>query len=150
MKTMRTSLKFTLSGLFALLLLAATLQGGFAIHRMIALDRQLATLLDHAVLSMNEAQAIEALVIRSRLTQVRFVTAMAETERQLTVKEVEGLTRERNAKVEAYRTLIASPDEKARFDDLLAKLKVQHYDWERLRGFTLEQRDRRCRISAER
>ena len=141
MKTMRTSLKFTLSGLFALLLLAATLQGGFAIHRMIALDRQLATLLDHAVLSMNEAQAIEALVIRSRLTQVRFVTAMAETERQLTVKEVEGLTRERNAKVEAYRTLIASPDEKARFDDLLAKLKVQHYDWERLRGFTLEQRD---------
>ena len=76
---MRASLKLTLSGLFALLLLAAALQGGFAIHRMIALDSQLAALLDHAVLSMNEAQAIEALVIRSRLAQVRFVTAAAET-----------------------------------------------------------------------
>ncbi len=138
---MRASLKLKLSGLFALLLLAAALQGGFAIHKMIALDRQLATLLDHAVLSMNEAQAIEALVIRTRLAQVRFVTAAAETERQLTVKEVDALTRERNAKVEAYRALIASPAEKALFDDLLAKLKIQHYDWERLRGFTLEQRE---------
>ncbi|MCJ2126024.1 methyl-accepting chemotaxis protein [Methylobacterium sp. J-077] len=138
---MRASLKLKLSGLFALLLLAAALQGGFAIHQMIALDRQLGALLGHAVLSMNEAQAIEALVIRTRLAQVRFVTAAAETERQLTVTEVDGLTRERTAKVEAYRALIASPDEKARFDDLLAKLKVQHYDWERLRGFTLDQRE---------
>jgi methyl-accepting chemotaxis protein len=138
---MRASLKLKLSGLFALLLLAAALQGGFAIHKLIALDRQLETLLDHAVLSMNEAQAIEALVIRTRLAQVRFVTAAAETERQLTVKEVDAVTRERNAKVEAYRALLASPDEKAQFDDLLAKLKVQHYDWERLRGFTLEQRE---------
>ncbi|MCJ2096060.1 methyl-accepting chemotaxis protein [Methylobacterium sp. J-072] len=138
---MRASLKLKLSGLFALLLLAAALQGGFAIHKMVALDRQLEALLDHAVLSMNEAQAIEALVIRTRLAQVRFVTAAAETERQLTVKEVDGLIRERNVKVEAYRALIASPDEKARFDDLLAKLKVQHYDWERLRGFALDQRE---------
>ena len=51
------------------------------------------------------------------------------------MKDADELTRERKAKVEAYRALVASNDEQALYDDLLAKLKVQHYDWDRLRGF---------------
>ena len=72
---MRLSLKTKLSGLFVMLLLAAILQGGVTLYKMQAVDQRLTELLDNAVPSINEAQAIKALVIRSRLWQVRFVTA---------------------------------------------------------------------------
>ena len=64
---MRLSLKAKLSGLFAMLLLAAIIQGGVALTRCRSVDQRLAELIDNAVPSINEAQSINALVMRSRL-----------------------------------------------------------------------------------
>ncbi|WP_426314972.1 methyl-accepting chemotaxis protein [Methylobacterium fujisawaense] len=138
---MRLSLKAKLSGLFALLLLAALVQGGVTLYKMQAVDQRLAELIDNAVPSINEAQAINALVMRSRLWQFRYVTADTESERATSLKSADEMMRNRQAKAEAYRTLVASKEEQAIYDDLLAKLAVQQADWTRLRAFPADQHD---------
>ncbi len=112
-----------------LLLLAALVQGGVTLYKMQAVDQRLAELIDNAVPSINEAQAINALVMRSRLWQFRYVTADTESERATSLKSADEMMRNRQAKAEAYRTLVASKEEQAIYDDLLAKLAVQQADW---------------------
>jgi methyl-accepting chemotaxis protein len=119
----------------------AIIQGATTISRMIFVDNNLTELLDRAVPSLNAAQAIDALLVKARILQVRFATADTDSERDQSWKEVNALLRDRDAKVEAYRARIASPDEQALFETLDAKLKVQHYDWERLSGLGLSQRE---------
>ncbi|MGE8129128.1 methyl-accepting chemotaxis protein [Methylobacterium sp. NPDC080182] len=138
---MRLSLKAKLSGLFALLLLAAIVQGGVTLYKMQAVDQRLAELIDNAVPSINEAQAINALVMRSRLWQFRYVTADTDAERETSLKNADEMMRNRQAKAEAYRSLVASKEEQGIYDDLLAKLAVQQADWTRLRAFPADQHD---------
>ncbi|MHB2207058.1 methyl-accepting chemotaxis protein [Methylobacterium sp. CM6257] len=138
---MRASLKIKLSTVFMFMFVVAIIQGATTISRMIFVDNNLTELLDRAVPSLNAAQAIDALLVKARILQVRFATADTDSERDQSWKEVNALLRDRDAKVEAYRARIASPDEQALFETLDAKLKVQHYDWERLSGLGLSQRE---------
>ncbi|MCJ2137200.1 methyl-accepting chemotaxis protein [Methylobacterium sp. J-026] len=138
---MRASLKLTLSGLIATLMFAAALQGGVAIYNMLVVNGHISQLLDVAVPSLNEAQAIDALIARIRLQQVRFATADFASEREAGEKTVDDLVQARTARVGAYQARIASADEQALYDALAAKLKIQRYDWDRLRAFGLSQRE---------
>ncbi|SDA20777.1 Methyl-accepting chemotaxis protein [Methylobacterium sp. UNC378MF] len=138
---MRLSLKAKLSGLFALLLLTAMVQGGVTLYKMQLVDQRLAELIDNAVPSINEAQTINALVMRARLWQFRYVTADTDAERETSLKNADEMMRNRQAKAEAYRSLVASKEEQAIYDDLLAKLAVQQTDWTRLRAFPADQHD---------
>ncbi|MGU3664403.1 methyl-accepting chemotaxis protein [Methylobacterium sp. A49B] len=130
-----------LSALVFMLLLAATVQGGIAFYKLKLIDGRLGELLDTALPAMNAAQRIEALVVRGRLLQVRFATADTESERAASRKEVDDLIAQRGRQVEAYRALVTGPDEQSLYDDLVAKLKLQGYDWDRLRAFSLDQRE---------
>ncbi|PWH34340.1 hypothetical protein, partial [Escherichia coli] len=73
-------------------------------------------LLDNAVPSMNEANAINALVIRTRLWQFRYMTAENAAAKTESVGKVAEFMRDRAAKVEAYRSLVASPEEQTAYD----------------------------------
>jgi methyl-accepting chemotaxis protein len=117
------------------------MQGGTAAFKLKSIDDRLEALLDKAIPSLNAAQMIEALVVRARLTQVRFATADMETERSASQKEVNDLLKLRDTQVDGYRGLIGSPDEQALYDTLVAKLKIQRYDWDRLRKFSLDERE---------
>ncbi|GJE11220.1 methyl-accepting chemotaxis protein [Methylobacterium longum] len=130
-----------LSALIFMLLLAAIFQGGVASYNLKSIDLRLEQLLGAALPSMNAAQGIEALVVRGRLLPVRFATADTESERAASRKEVDELIALRGRQVDAYRALVATPDEQALYDDLRAKLKLQRYDWDRLSAFSVDQRE---------
>jgi methyl-accepting chemotaxis protein len=130
-----------LSALVFMLLLAATVQGGITFYKLKLIDGRLGELLDTALPAMNAAQGVEARVVRGRLLQVRFATADTESERAASRREVDDLIAQRGRQVEAYRALVAGPDERKLYDDLVAKLKLQGYDWDRLRAFSVDQRE---------
>lgn len=132
---MTMTLKRTLMGLFALMLLLAAGQGVLALIKLDAIGTRTAGLLDNTIPSINEAHTINALVIRTRLWQFRYVTAEDETARAGYVEKVASLGRDRNAKVVAYAPLVASAEERRIYDDLLAKLELMKPDWDRLRAF---------------
>jgi len=138
---MRTSIKTKLSSLFLFLLIAAAIQGGMTIVRMKFVDHQLAELLDRAMPSLDAVETISALTVKVRLRQVRVATADTETERDAGRAAVEEMLTDQAARVEAYKARITAPDEQALYDTLVAKLKAQHYAWERLRGMSLGQRE---------
>ena len=124
-----------------MLLLAATIQGGVTLYKMRTVDQRLTELLDNAVPSINEAQAINTFVLRARLWQFRYVTADTQAERDTSLKNADEMIRNRQAKVDAYRALIASQEEQALYDDLLTKLAAQKADWDHLRAFPADARD---------
>ncbi|MCJ2071044.1 methyl-accepting chemotaxis protein [Methylobacterium sp. J-030] len=138
---MRLSLKSKLSGLFVMLLLAATIQGGITLYKMRTVDQRLTELLDNAVPSINAAQAINTFVLRTRLWQFRYVTADTQAERDTSLKNADALIRERQALVDAYRALVTSKEEQALYEDLLTKLAVQQADWDTLRAFPADARE---------
>jgi len=138
---MRATITIKLIGLFLVLLVASALQGGMTVVRIRFIDRQLSDLLDRAVPSLNAARAIDELTVKARLVQVRFATADTEAERDASRSTVDALLRDRADQVEAYRARIDAPVEQALFDTLNAKLKAQRYDWDRLRGMSLSQRE---------
>jgi methyl-accepting chemotaxis protein len=138
---MRSGIRLKLSAFLLLLLAAALLQGGITMVRMSFVDQRLASLVEEALPSLNAANAIDGLVVKARLLQVRFATADTESEREASRRAVEDLLRERAGVVAAYRARITAPAEQSLFDMLTAKLKVQHYDWERLRSLGLADRE---------
>ena len=127
-----------LSALIFMLLLAAIFQGGVASYNLKSIDLRLEQLLGAALPSMNEAQGIEALVVRGRLL-CRSGSSTADSRdraRRSAVKEVDELI----AGAASQGRGLPHPGRLARragpvYDDLLAKLKVQQDDWDRLRGF---------------
>ena len=138
---MPTNIKTKLSSLFLFLLIAAAIQGGMTITRMKFVDHQLTELLDRAMPSLEAAETISALTVKARLLQVRVATADTEAERDAGRAAVEDMLKDRAARVEAYKARIVAPDEQALFDTLIAKLKTQTYDWDRLRGMSPGQRE---------
>ncbi|MCJ2090142.1 methyl-accepting chemotaxis protein [Methylobacterium sp. E-005] len=138
---MRASIKTKLSSLFLFLLVAAAIQGGMTIVRMKFVDHQLAELLDKAMPSLDAVETISALTVKARLLQVRVATADTEAERDAGRAAVEEMLKDQSARVEAYKARITAPDEQTLYDTLVAKLKAQHYAWERLRGMSLSQRE---------
>jgi len=91
--------------------------------------------------SLDAVETISALTVKVRLRQVRVATADTETERDAGRAAVEEMLTDQAARVEAYKARITAPDEQALYDTLVAKLKAQHYAWERLRGMSLGQRE---------
>ncbi|MFC6392461.1 methyl-accepting chemotaxis protein [Methylorubrum zatmanii] len=135
---MKITLKNSLMGLFALMLTLSLAQGILSMSKLDAIDTKTGALLDNTIPSMNEANAINALIIRARLWQFRYMTAESEAARTESVGKVAELTRERDVKVEAYRALVASPEEQTAYDALRNKLGSLQADWERLRAFPAE------------
>ncbi|WP_267428125.1 methyl-accepting chemotaxis protein [Methylobacterium sp. GC_Met_2] len=138
---MSANIKTKLSSLFLFLLIAAGIQGGMTIVRMKSVDHQLTELLDRAMPSLDAAETLSALTVKARLLQVRVATADTEAERDAGRAAVEDMLKDRAARVEAYKARIVAPDEQALFETLIAKLKTQTYDWDRLRGMSLSQRE---------
>ncbi|WP_375273783.1 methyl-accepting chemotaxis protein [Methylorubrum thiocyanatum] len=132
---MKFTLRNSLMGLFGLMLALSVAQGIVTLTKLDAIDGKTSALLDNAIPSMNEANVINALVIRTRLWQFRYMTAESEAAKTESAGKVAEFMRDRAAKVEAYRALVASPAEQAAYDVLRGKLDVVLSDWERLRAY---------------
>ncbi|KQT47686.1 chemotaxis protein [Methylobacterium sp. Leaf456] len=138
---MTMTLKRTLLGLFTLMLLLAAGQGTLALMKLDAIGTRTASLLDNTIPSINEAHAINALVIRTRLWQFRYVAAENAAARTESIEKVESFARARNAKIEEYRALVSSPEERRIYDNLRANLELLKPTWERLRSIPPERQD---------
>ena len=84
--------------------------------------------------SINEAHAINALVIRARLWQFRFITADGEVEKVLATKGFGGMDAGLSERMDRYWALISSPGEQEAFDALDTKLAAFRAEWARLKG----------------
>ncbi|MFY9289547.1 MAG: methyl-accepting chemotaxis protein [Methylorubrum rhodinum] len=135
------TLKRTLLGLFTLMLLLAAGQGTLALMKLDAIGTRTASLLDNTIPSINEAHAINALVIRTRLWQFRYVAAENAPARTESIEKVESFARARNAKIEEYRALVSSPEERRIYDNLRANLELLKPTWDRLRSIPPERQD---------
>ncbi|MGX7707580.1 methyl-accepting chemotaxis protein [Methylobacterium sp. Gmos1] len=133
---MRMSLKSSLTGLFGILLLLSLVQGGVSLWKLDSIETRIAKLADDAMPSINEAHAINALVMRARLWQFRFITAgaEAEAEKALATKRFSEMDAALGERMTRYRTLISSPAEQDTFGDLTAKIAAFRADWDRLKG----------------
>ncbi|MCY1643193.1 methyl-accepting chemotaxis protein [Methylorubrum sp. SL192] len=116
-------------------------QGALTLMKLDSTAERTSDLLDNAIPSMNEAHTINALVIRTRLWQFRYMTAESETAKAESAAKAVEFSRDRNTKLEGYRALIASPEEQKVYDDLVVKLSRSSLDWDQLRGFPAERRD---------
>ncbi|PIK71914.1 methyl-accepting chemotaxis protein, partial [Methylobacterium frigidaeris] len=131
---MRMSLKSSLTGLFGLLLLLTLAQGGVSLWKLDSIETRIAKLADDSMPSINEAHAINAMVMRARLWQFRYITAEADAEKALSAKSFAEMDAALGERMERYRTLISSPAEQETFADLTAKVAAFRADWTRLKG----------------
>ena len=131
---MRLSLKSSLTGLFGILLLLTLAQGGLSLWKLGSIEARIATLADDAVPSINEAHAINALVMRARLWQFRFITADGEAEKALATKNFSEMDAALGERMARYRGLISSPAEEEIFGSLSARIAAFRADWARLKG----------------
>ena len=67
------------------------------------------------------------------------MTADSEAERATSLKNADELIRNPPSEGRVLPRLVASKEEQALYDDLLAKLTVQQADWDRLRAFPADQ-----------
>ncbi|WP_143074674.1 hypothetical protein [Methylobacterium sp. ap11] len=84
--------------------------------------------------SINEAHAINALVMRARLWQFRFITADGEAEKALATKSFSEMDAALGERMARYRGLISSPAEEEIFGSLSARIVAFRADWARLKG----------------
>ena len=132
---MKISLKNSLVGLFVLMLVLSVAQGVVALTKLGDIEAKTSALLDNTIPSVNEANLINSLVLRTRLWQFRYMTAESEAARSESAGKVAEFIRDRAAKIDAYGALIASSEERAAYDAMRAKLDVLSSDWERLRSY---------------
>ncbi|WP_342147970.1 methyl-accepting chemotaxis protein [Methylorubrum sp. SB2] len=135
------TIKRILTGLFSLMLLLCLGQGALTLVKLDSTGQRTTDLLDNAIPSMNEANVINTLVIRTRLWQFRYMTDQSEAAKAESAAKVVEFSRDRDAKLQAYRALVASPEEQRVYDDLRAKLERLNPEWDRLRGFPAERHD---------
>ncbi|TNC12394.1 methyl-accepting chemotaxis protein [Methylobacterium terricola] len=131
---MRLSLKSSLTGLFGILLVLTLAQGGASLWKLAAIETRIAKLADDAVPSINEAQAINTLVMRARLWQFRFITADGEAEKALSAKNFGEMDAALGERMGHYPALISSAAERETFDALSATLAAFRADWARLKA----------------
>ena len=135
---MRITIKNSLMGLFVLMLILSVAQGAVALIKLDDIEAKTGALLDNTIPSMNEANLINSLVIRTRLWQFRYMTAESEAAKTESAAKVAEFMRDRGAKVDAYNALVSSPEERTAYDAMRTKLGVLTSDWERLRAFPAE------------
>lgn len=129
------SVRASLGGLFALMLTVSILQGATAYWSLRNISTVNAALLENSIPSMGEAHAINALVLRTRLWQFRYMTAENDAAKAQSEEKAIEFGKDRDGKVEGYRTLISSAEEQQAYDTLRTKLEVLKADAQRLRTF---------------
>ena len=132
------SVRASLGCLFASMLVVSILQGVAAYHKLSNVSAVTATLLENTIPSLNEAHAINALVLRTRLWQFRYMTAENEVAKSQSREKIIEFAGDRDTKIDGYRSLITSPEEQQAYDALKAKLETLKVDGERLRAFPAE------------
>ncbi|KMO31681.1 chemotaxis protein [Methylobacterium variabile] len=135
---MSLSVRASLGCLFASMLVVSILQGVAAYHKLSNVSAVTATLLENTIPSLNEAHAINALVLRTRLWQFRYMTAENEVAKSQSREKIIEFAGDRDTKIDGYRSLITSPEEQQAYDALKAKLETLKVDGERLRAFPAE------------
>ncbi|MCJ2035946.1 methyl-accepting chemotaxis protein [Methylobacterium sp. J-068] len=138
---MRPSLKSTLIGLFGLLAVITTGQGLISLAKVDSIGDRITALSDNVLPSVDAAHAMNALVMRIRLWQFRYVIADTAEERANSIAQAATLTRELEAKRTAYKALVSSPEEGALYDDATAKLRQMNQDWSHLQTLDAARRD---------
>ncbi|KQP88117.1 methyl-accepting chemotaxis protein [Methylobacterium sp. Leaf117] len=138
---MRPSLKKTLIGLFGLLTVITTGQGLVSLAKLDTIGNRITVLSDNVLPSVDSAHTMNALVMRIRLWQFRYVLAETAEERGNSVTQAAGLAKELEAKRAAYQALVSSPEEGALYADVTGKLALMSQDWTRLQGMDPARRD---------
>ncbi len=138
---MRLSLKSTLIGLFGLLAIITAGQGLLSLSKMSAIGDRMTVLSDNALPSVDAAHAMNALVMRIRLWQFRYIVADNAEERANSVAQAATLAKDLEAKRSAYRTLVSSREEGALYDEVSGKLAQMGQDWTQLQAIEPSRRD---------
>ncbi|GJD40448.1 hypothetical protein OICFNHDK_2918 [Methylobacterium bullatum] len=137
---MRLSIKTTLIGLFTALAIITTVQGVVALRKLVAIGGRIELLASNALPSVDAAHALNALVMRTRLWQFRYLMAEDEAERALSVKNAGEMIQSVEKNRNAYRLLIGSPEEQALFDEFGAKWQIMLDGWNGLSKIDPSQR----------
>lgn len=138
---MRPSLKSTLIGLFGLLAVITTGQGLVSLAKVDAMGDRMTVLSDNVLPSVDAAHAMNALVMRIRLWQFRYVLADTAEERTNSVAQAATLAKDLEARRAAYKDLVASPEENALYGEVTAKLARMSEDWTQLQAVDPARRD---------
>ncbi|MBY0258692.1 methyl-accepting chemotaxis protein [Methylobacterium sp.] len=138
---MRFSLKSTLIGLFGLLAVITAGQGLLSLSKMDTIGDRMTVLSDNALPSVDAAHAMNALVMRIRLWQFRYVVADSAEERANSVAQAATLAKDLEGRRLAYKALVSSPEEGALHDEASAKLALMGQDWNRLQAIDPARRD---------
>ncbi|KQP38216.1 chemotaxis protein [Methylobacterium sp. Leaf104] len=138
---MRFSLKSTLIGLFGLLAIITAGQGLLSLSKMDAIGDRMAVLSDNALPSVDAAHAMNALVMRIRLWQFRYIVADTAEERANSVGQAATLAKELETRRVAYKALVNSREENALYDEVSAKIAQMGQDWTQLQAIDPARRD---------
>ncbi|MGF3022826.1 methyl-accepting chemotaxis protein [Methylobacterium aquaticum] len=130
---MRLSLKSSLSGLFGILLSLSLAQGAVSLWTLDAIETRIDTLADNAMPSIDEAHAMNALVMRARLWQFRYITAQDEAETALSARSFAEMDTALGERMARYPALISSEAEAETFRALSAALAAFRADWAHLK-----------------
>ncbi|SOR29937.1 protein of unknown function [Methylorubrum extorquens] len=120
------------------MLVVSILQGAAAYWKINSISTVTNDILENTIPSINEAHAINALILRTRLWQARYMTPENEASREQSRARIVEFATERDQRVAAYQSLVASADEQQTYDELKAKLDLLRADGERLRAFPNE------------
>ena len=121
------------------MLLISVLQGAIAYWKIGNIAIVTNNILDNTIPSVSEAHGINALIIRTRLWQFRYMTDESDTAKNESKAKTVEFAAERDKKVSAYSSLVSSPEEQRAYEALKAKLDILRVDGERLRAFPAEQ-----------
>ena len=135
------SVRASLGCLFASLLLVSILQGATAYWKMDSISRVTNGLLENTIPSINEAHAINAVIMRTRLWQARYMTPESDASREQSRSRIVEFATERDKRVAGYQSLISTAEEQRIYDDLKSKLDLLRADGERLRAYPAERYD---------
>ena len=129
---MRSSLKAKLIGLFALLATITVVQGSVTLYRLDQIGGRIREVTQDALPSVDAMHSINALVIRSRLWQFRYLMADDEAERGRSATQWAEVVRDLEAARARYLPLVQNPEERAAYDDFSRKWATMKAGWERL------------------
>ncbi|WP_449409673.1 methyl-accepting chemotaxis protein [Methylobacterium komagatae] len=138
MRKFSLKIRSALGLLFCSMLLVSILQGAIAYWKIGNISQATDHLLDNTIPSISEAHGINALILRTRLWQFRYMTAENEAGKKQSGDKITEFSAERDKKVTAHAPLVASPEEQKAYDALKTKLDVLRADGERLRSFPPE------------
>ena len=120
------------------MLVVSLMQGAATYWNMKNYSKLTNSLLESSLPSVNAAHAINALIMRARLWQFRFMTDEKDIDKSKSLEKATELASDRDNKVEYYNNLISSVEERNAYDELKEKLTVLKQDGARLRAFPPE------------